>query len=159
MSATTMDRSTDERRAAQALAALAKGNEIRTANAKLKRDIAALSRSAARTRVIGILREPSGPVRNMRLGGLLLSMPAFGIRKLAPLLREVGASSETPLGALTIAQRRRLVARLMEARSFAEDRDGIRPVIEPWRAKLDSEIATLRRENEALRRALDRLAA
>jgi hypothetical protein len=93
--------------APQRLRALEQANRVRSARARLKREMATGVVSAAEV----IERCPS-EVETMPIGELLRSQPRWGPARCSRLLLSAGITDGRPLAALTERRRRDLVARL-----------------------------------------------
>lgn len=81
---------------AQAIAALSRANEIRTARAALKRRIA--NREFSRAEVIELLIDPPDEIRTMRVATLLVALPGFGKSKVTRLMKRAGAPALSTIG-------------------------------------------------------------
>ena len=92
----------------QHMQALNKANEIRLAQAALKREI----RKGSKT-VIGVITDPPDFVKGMSLGALLKSQPRFGHAKTRDLCYRLGISEMRRIGALTDRQKDVIVERFV----------------------------------------------
>jgi hypothetical protein len=91
----------------QRLRALRLANEVRSARAQLKKDLASRKIELAR-----ILAEPPEYVRTARVRDLLLALPKIGSVKASRILADCGIAHSKTLGGLTERQRSELLNRL-----------------------------------------------
>lgn len=96
------DRSLVQRREA-----LAKGNEIRTYRAKLKRDL-----KAGRVSIHGLLLEPPEKLGTMKVFDLLMATPKRGRVKVNKLLVQCRISPSKTIEGMSARQRTELVSML-----------------------------------------------
>ena len=80
---------------AQALVALSKANEIRSARAALKVRIA--KGEIDREGVCELLREPPPELHSMRVAALLMALPHFGSTKVQTILRRASLGPATTI--------------------------------------------------------------
>jgi hypothetical protein len=95
------------RSAGQRLEALRKANEIRSARAQLKKDIA-----AGRVRIDEVLRDPPACARTAKVDDLLLALPGFGKARVGRLLIRLQISESKTLAGLSDRQRTALIGHL-----------------------------------------------
>ena len=93
------DRSREQR-----LVALEQANEVRTARAALKKELA-----AGKVELVQILADPPSCMRTARVRDLLLVLPKIGSVKAARILAHCGIAHSKTLGGLTERQRGELV--------------------------------------------------
>lgn len=106
---------TTAEREQQRLDALTLANKIRMDNARLRRQLAALTPHQGSVYVASLLLEPSGPIASFPIGRLLTSVNRIGERLMCQLLREAGIFSTTKrVGALSPRQRNALAELLQE---------------------------------------------
>lgn len=98
----------------QRMDALAKGNDVRTRRAQLKRDLKAGRASAAT-----VLIDPPRFVESMKVDTLLRATPKVGPVKARKLLESARVSPSKTLGGLNARQRGELAQRLPAARRRA----------------------------------------
>ena len=89
----------------QRLRALRHANEVRSARAKLKRELA-----AGEIELAQILVEPPSCVRMARVRDLLLVLPKIGSVKAGRILAQCGIAHSKTLGGLTERQRAELIS-------------------------------------------------
>jgi len=87
--------------------ALKRANEIRTARAKLKRDL-----KAGRVRISDLLLNPPDYLLSAKVFDLLLSVPKYGRVKANKVLRHCRISPAKTVGGLTERQRREMAEML-----------------------------------------------
>ncbi len=88
----------------QQLRALQQANEVRSARAKLKQDLA-----AGKLELAPILAEPPPCVRTARVRDLLLALPSVGSVKAGRILTQCGIAHSKTLAGLTARQRAELI--------------------------------------------------
>ena len=88
----------------QRLRALEQANEVRSARAKLKRQLA-----AGEIELAQLLAQPPACVRTARVRDLLLVLPKIGSVKAARILAHCGIAHSKTLGGLTERQRGELI--------------------------------------------------
>lgn len=94
----------------QKMGALALANEIRMSNARLRRDIGALSYSEGCERVADLLASPVGPVASLPIARLLKCINRVGDDGMIKFVRHAGIFSTTKrVRALTVRQRQALI--------------------------------------------------
>lgn len=91
----------------QRLAALQKGNAVRSRRAQFKRDL-----KAGRVSVLELITTPPGWAETMKLADLLIATPKIGRVKLRKLLLGCQVAPSKTLGGLSGRQRRELVIAL-----------------------------------------------
>lgn len=89
------------------MGALARANEIRTANAQLMRAIRGGAVTAA-----DVLRNPPEATLSMPIGRLLMSVPRVGDARMSALLRRLQISPTRRVGRLTERERHALATAL-----------------------------------------------
>jgi hypothetical protein len=89
----------------QRLRALRLANQIRSARAKLKKDLA-----SGKIELAQILAQPPEYVRTARVRDVLLALPKIGSVKAARILADCGIAHSKTLGGLTERQRAALMA-------------------------------------------------
>ena len=90
----------------QRLRALRRANEIRSARARLKRELA-----SGRLEPVQVLARPPACVRTARVREILLALPKIGSVKAGRILFAAGIADSKTLGGLTDRQRAELLAR------------------------------------------------
>lgn len=105
---------------AQRLEHLRRANEVRTARAKLKKDL-----KAGRAQLAGVLANPPECVRSAKVIELLLQLPRYGRVRADRVLARCQISSTTRISALDAKTRGELVAAL---RNCAPSRSATLPV-------------------------------
>jgi hypothetical protein len=100
-----------ERSLLQRMDALSRANEIRTARAKLKRDL-----KAGRSAIHELLSEPPAYVETAKVFDLLLAVPKYGRVKANKVLTQCRISPSKTIGGLSQRQRAELVALLRTRR-------------------------------------------
>jgi hypothetical protein len=90
----------------QRLRALRLANEIRSARAKLKKDLA-----SGKIELAQILAQPPEYVRTARVRDVLLALPKIGSVKAGRILADCGIAHSKTLGGLTDRQRTELLNR------------------------------------------------
>jgi hypothetical protein len=96
-----------ERSFDQQMDALRRANEIRSARARLKRDL-----KAGRAHIHGVLLDPPEFLQNAKVSELLLAVPKYGRVKVNRLLTQCRISPSKTLGGLSERQRQELVSNL-----------------------------------------------
>lgn len=96
-----------ERSHAQRMAALQRANGIRSARARLKRDL-----KAGRTTIHDLLSNPPEYVLTAKVFDMLLAVPRYGRVKANRVLQQCRVSPAKTIGGLSERQRRELVERL-----------------------------------------------
>lgn len=91
----------------QSMAALARANEIRTANAQLKRAIREGAVDPA-----DVLRDPPSEAWSMPIGALLMAVPRVGETRMSALLRRHHVSPTRRIDRLTERERLSLASAL-----------------------------------------------
>lgn len=104
-----MTLSTDDRRA-QALAALAKADEVRLPRAAVKRAL-----KARRTTIEVVLADPPACVLSAKIAELLLVVPRVGRVRMEATLRRCGVSPTARVEALDADKRAEIVQELLGA--------------------------------------------
>lgn len=89
--------------------ALAKGNDVRTKRARLKRDL-----KAGRASITDVILEPPAEAETAKVADLLLAVPKWGRVKVSKTLGQVAISHSKTVGGLSRRQRTDLVARFTE---------------------------------------------
>ena len=103
MSAGKANASVPGRSREQRLRALRLANEIRSARAKLKKDLA-----SGKIELAQILAQPPEYARTARVRDVLLALPKIGSGKAARILADCGIAHSKTLGGLTDRQRTEL---------------------------------------------------
>jgi hypothetical protein len=98
---------TPERSPDQRMAALRRANEIRTARARLKRDL-----KAGRRSIHDLLLEPPEFVETAKVMDMLLAVPKYGRVKAGKVLQLCRISPSKTIGGLSARQRAELVSML-----------------------------------------------
>jgi hypothetical protein len=93
----------------QRLRALEQANEVRTARAELKRELA-----AGKIELAAILAEPPPCVRTARVRDLLVALPRIGSVRAGRILGHCGIAHSKTLGGLTDRQRGALISLLRD---------------------------------------------
>ena len=88
----------------QRLRALAQANEVRTARAKLKRELA-----SGKLELVQILADPPACVRTARIRDVLLVVPKIGSVRAGRILAQCRIAHSKTLGGLTDRQRGELI--------------------------------------------------
>jgi hypothetical protein len=88
----------------QRLRALAQANEVRTARAKLKRELA-----SGKIELVQILADPPACVRTARIRDVLLVVPKIGSVRAGRILAQCRIAHSKTLGGLTDRQRGELI--------------------------------------------------
>ena len=88
----------------QRLRALAQANEVRTARAKLKKELA-----SGKIELVQILADPPACVRTARIRDLLLAVPKIGSVRAGRILAQCRIAHSKTLGGLTDRQRGELI--------------------------------------------------
>ena len=88
----------------QRLRALEQANEVRTARAKLKKDLA-----SGKIELVQILADPPACVRTARVREVLLAVPKVGSVRAGRILAQCGIAHSKTLGGLTDRQRGELI--------------------------------------------------
>jgi hypothetical protein len=83
---------------------LSKANEIRVAQAQLKKELA-----GGTTQIRGILTQPPDYAANLHVSKLLRAVPGYGPARVARILTRTRISESTRLAGLTHRQRTELV--------------------------------------------------
>lgn len=97
--------------------ALVRANEVRIANAALRRELSGMSHEQGCRRVAELLEDPTGPVLTFPVGRLLTSITRVGEDGMVRYLRTAEIFSTTKrVGALTVRQRTRLAVLLENRR-------------------------------------------
>ena len=94
-----------ERSLDQRMEALKRANDIRTARAKLKKDL-----KAGRSTIHSILLDPPEYVMTAKVFDMLLAVPKYGRVKVNKILGQCKISPSKTVGGLSERQRRELVA-------------------------------------------------
>ena len=89
----------------QRLRALEQANEVRTARAKLKRELA-----SGKIELVQILADPPACVRTARIRDLLLVVPKIGSVRAGRILAQCRIAHSKTLGGLTDRQRGELIS-------------------------------------------------
>lgn len=98
---------TPERSHDQRMAALKRANGIRSARAKLKRDL-----KAGRASIHDLLHTPPDYVLTAKVFDMLLAVPKYGRVKANRVLHQCRVSPSKTIGGLSERQRRELIERL-----------------------------------------------
>ena len=106
MSAGKANASVPGRSREQRLRALRLANEIRSARAQLKKELA-----SGKIELAQILAQPPEYVRTARVRDLLLALPKIGSVKAGRILADCGIAPTKTLGGLTERQRTELISR------------------------------------------------
>ena len=96
-----------ERSLDQRMEALGRANDIRTARAKLKKDL-----KAGRASINGILLDPPEYVMTAKVFDMLLAVPKYGRVKTNRILNQCRISPSKTIGGLSERQRTELVSQL-----------------------------------------------
>jgi len=88
----------------QRLRALEQANEVRTARAKLKKQLA-----SGKIELVQILADPPACVRTARMRDVLLAVPKIGSVRAGRILAQCGIAHSKTLGGLTDRQRGELI--------------------------------------------------
>jgi hypothetical protein len=88
----------------QRLRALEQANEVRTARAKLKKELA-----SGKIELVQILADPPACVRTARVRDLLLALPMIGSVRAARILAHCGIAHSKTVAGLTERQRNELI--------------------------------------------------
>ena len=88
----------------QRLRALEQANEVRTARAKLKKELA-----SGKIELVQILADPPACVRTARVREVLLAVPKIGSVRAGRILAQCGIAHSKTLGGLTDRQRGELI--------------------------------------------------
>jgi len=88
----------------QRLRALEQANEVRTARARLKKQLA-----SGEIELVQILADPPACVRTARMRDLLLEVPKIGSVRAGRILAQCGIAHSKTLGGLTDRQRGELI--------------------------------------------------
>jgi hypothetical protein len=96
-----------ERSLDQRMEALKRANDIRTARAKLKKDL-----KAGRSNIHGILLDPPEYVMTAKVFDMLLAVPKYGRVKTNRILNQCRISPSKTIGGLSERQRTELVSLL-----------------------------------------------
>jgi hypothetical protein len=96
----------------QRLRALRLANEIRSATAKLKKDLA-----SGKIELAQILAQPPGCVRTARVRDVIVALPRIGSVKAGRILADCGIAHSKTLGGLTERQRTELLNRFRRDRN------------------------------------------
>jgi S13-like protein len=88
----------------QRLRALERANEVRTARAKLKKELA-----SGKIELVPILADPPACVRTARVREVLLVVPKIGLVRVGRILAQCGIAHSKTLGGLTARQRNELI--------------------------------------------------
>jgi hypothetical protein len=88
----------------QRLRALEQANEVRTARAKLKKELA-----SGKIELVQILADPPACVRTARVREVLLAVPKIGPVRAGRILAQCGIAHSKTLGGLTDRQRGELI--------------------------------------------------
>lgn len=96
-----------ERSLIQRMEALARGNEVRTKRATLKRDL-----KGCRVSVHDLLLEPPEYIRSMKIFDLLINVPKYGRVKTNKVLQLCRVSPSKTVGGLSPRQRTEIVSML-----------------------------------------------
>ena len=88
----------------QRLRALEQANEVRTARAKLKKELA-----SGKIELVQILADPPACVRTARVREVLLAVPKIGSVRAGRVLAQCGIAHSKTLGGLTDRQRDELI--------------------------------------------------
>ena len=88
----------------QRLRALAQANEVRTARAKLKKELA-----SGKVELVQILADPPACVRTARIRDVLLVVPKIGSVRAGRILAQCRIAHSKTLGGLTDRQRGELI--------------------------------------------------
>ena len=88
----------------QRLRALEQANEVRTARAKLKKELA-----SGKIELVQILADPPACVRTARVREVLLAIPKIGSVRAGRILAQCGIAHSKTLGGLTDRQRGELI--------------------------------------------------
>lgn len=89
------------------MAALERANGIRSARARLKRDL-----KAGRTSIHDLLHEPPDYVQTAKVFDMLLAVPKYGRVKANRVLQQCRVSPAKTIAGLSERQRRELIERL-----------------------------------------------
>jgi len=98
---------TPERSHDQRMAALERANGIRSARARLKRDL-----KAGRANIHDLLHSPPDFVMTAKVFDMLLAVPKYGRVKANRILQQCRVSPAKTIGGLSERQRRELIERL-----------------------------------------------
>ncbi len=96
-----------ERSLTQRMDALKRANDVRTARAKLKRDL-----KGGRTNIHGLLLDPPEYLLTAKVFDLLLAVPKYGRVKVNRILTQCRISPSKTIGGLSQRQRNELVSYL-----------------------------------------------
>ena len=96
-----------ERSLTQRMEALKRANDVRTARAKLKRDL-----KGGRTNIHGLLLDPPEYLLTAKVFDLLLAVPKYGRVKVNRILTQCRISPSKTIGGLSQRQRNELVSYL-----------------------------------------------
>ena len=88
----------------QRLRALEQANEVRTARAKLKKEL-----SSGKIELVQVVADPPACVRMARVRDLLLVLPKIGSVRAGRILAQCGIAHSKTLGGLTDRQRGELI--------------------------------------------------
>ncbi len=110
----TPDRSLEQR-----MEALARGNEIRSKRATLKRDL-----KAGRVSIVALLANPPEYALTMKAFDLLVAVPKWGRVKASHALNQCRVSHSKTLGGMTERQRAELVGMLAPTRRAEREDSG-----------------------------------
>ena len=88
----------------QRLRALEQANDVRTARAELKKELA-----SGKIELVQILADPPPYMRTARVRDVLLVLPKIGSAKVARILGQCGIAHSKTLGGLTERQRDELI--------------------------------------------------
>ncbi len=98
---------TPERTHEQRMAALQRANGVRTARARLKRDL-----KAGRASILDLLASPPEFVETAKVFDMLLAVPKYGRVKANRVLHQCRVSPTKTIAGLSDRQRRELIERL-----------------------------------------------
>ena len=104
---TTTERKTPAKTMKQRREALQKANQIRTARAKFKKDLA-----AKEVRLVDALLSQPEYLRTMKVFDALICVPHYGRVKATKLMRDIKISHSKTIGGLSDRQRQELVQKL-----------------------------------------------
>ena len=96
-----------ERSLTQRMEALKRANDVRTARARLKRDL-----KGGRTNIHGLLLDPPEYVLTAKVADLMLAVPKYGRVKVNRILTQCRISPSKTIGGLSERQRNELVSYL-----------------------------------------------
>jgi hypothetical protein len=88
----------------QRLRALEQANEVRTARAKLKKELA-----SGKIELVQVVADPPACVRTARVRDVLLALPKIGSVRAGRILAQCGIAHSKTLGGLTDRQRGELI--------------------------------------------------